>query len=44
MSYSFLSYCIEIYEDFRYLDDEDENYSNIDFNGFTLYVNGSAIN
>lgn len=26
------------------LDDEDENYSNIDFNGFTLYVNGSAIN
>ena len=26
------------------LDDEDENYSNIEFNGFTLYVNGSAIN
>ena len=26
------------------LDDADESYSNIDFNGFTLYVNGSAIN
>ena len=26
------------------LDDEDESYSNIDFNGFTLYVNGSAVN
>ena len=26
------------------LDDADTSYSNIDFNGFTLYVNGSAIN
>ena len=26
------------------LDDEDENYSNIDFNGYKLYVNGKAIN
>ncbi len=26
------------------LEDEDETYSNIDFNGFTLYVNGVAIN
>ena len=26
------------------IDDEDETYSNIDFNGYKLYVNGSAIN
>ena len=26
------------------LDDEDIYYSNIDFNGYTLYVNGKAIN
>ncbi len=26
------------------LDDEDSTYSNIDFNGYTLYVNGVAIN
>lgn len=26
------------------LDDEDSSYSNIDFNGFTLYVNGVAVN
>ncbi len=26
------------------LDDEDEDYSNIDFNGYKLYVNGKAIN
>ena len=26
------------------LDDEDTDYSNIDFNGYTLYVNGVAIN
>lgn len=26
------------------LTDEDESYSNIDFNGYTLYVNGDAIN
>ena len=25
------------------LEDEDESYSNIDFNGYTLYVNGTAI-
>ena len=26
------------------LEDEDSTYSNIDFNGYTLYVNGVAIN
>lgn len=26
------------------LDDADTDYSNIDFNGYTLYVNGTAIN
>lgn len=26
------------------LECEDETYSNIDFNGFTLYVNGAAVN
>jgi len=26
------------------LDDEDESYSNIDFNGYKLYVDGKAIN
>ena len=26
------------------LEDEDTTYSNIDFNGYTLYVNGTAIN
>ena len=26
------------------LDDEDATYSNIDFNGYKLYVNGKAIN
>ena len=26
------------------LEDEDSDYSNIDFNGYTLYVNGVAIN
>ena len=26
------------------LNDEDTSYSNIDFNGYTLYVNGEAIN
>ena len=26
------------------LEDEDTSYSNIDFNGYTLYVNGTAIN
>ena len=26
------------------LDDADTDYSNIDFNGYTLYVNGEAIN
>ena len=26
------------------LEDEDTTYSNIDFNGHTLYVNGTAIN
>lgn len=25
------------------LEDEDETYSNIDFNGYTLYVNGIAL-
>ena len=27
-----------------FLDDEDSNYDNIDFNGYKLYVNGQAIN
>ena len=26
------------------LEDADTSYSNIDFNGYTLYVNGTAIN
>ena len=26
------------------LEDKDTTYSNIDFNGYTLYVNGTAIN
>ena len=26
------------------IEDEDTTYSNIDFNGYTLYVNGTAIN
>lgn len=26
------------------LDDEDTSYKNIDFNGYKLYVNGTAIN
>ena len=26
------------------LEDEDTSYSNIDFNGYTLYVNGTTIN
>ena len=26
------------------LDDEDSSYSNINFNGYKLYVNGKAIN
>ena len=26
------------------LEDEDSNYSNINFNGYKLYVNGTAIN
>ena len=28
----------------KILTDEDKNYSNINFNGYKLYVNGTAIN